>query len=123
MLKQAPDTPDTEETELGEPEARAGFTLPSYRFARPLSDPLGGTKRNKGRHPAKMADPKPSNDAPEWTPIFLLGYLQLMDSLPQHRWEWSLGITREPQTWESRYSSKSSKKRFGPYRRCSADDL
>mgnify|MGYP003322747272 FL=1 len=27
-----------------------------------------------------MADPKPSNDAPEWTPIFLLGNLQLMDS-------------------------------------------
>ena len=80
MLKQAPDTPDTEETELGEPEARAGFKLPSYRFARPLSDPLGGTKRNKGRHPAKMADPTPSNDAPEWTPIFLLGNLQLMDS-------------------------------------------
>ena len=80
MLKQAPDTPDTEETELGEPEAGAGFTLPSYRFARPLSDPLGGTKRNKGRHPAKMADPTPSNDAPEWTPIFLLGNLQLMDS-------------------------------------------
>ena len=80
MLKQAPDTPDTEETELGEPEARAGFTLPSYRFARPLSDPLGGTKRNKGRHPAKMADPTPSNDAPEWTLEFLLGNLQLMDS-------------------------------------------
>ena len=80
VLKQAPDTPDTEETERGEPEAGAGFTLPSYRFARPLSDPLGGTKRNKGRHPVKMAGPTPSNDAPKWILQLLLGNLQLMDS-------------------------------------------
>ena len=80
VLEEAPDTPDTEETERDEPEAGAGFTLPSYRFARPLSDPLGGTKRNKGRHPVKMADPTPCDDAPEWILELLLGNLQLMDS-------------------------------------------
>jgi len=57
-----------------------GFTRPSYRFAKPLSDPLGGTSKNKGRHPVKMETPKASGKAPKWVLQNLNGNLQLMDS-------------------------------------------
>ena len=56
------------------------FELPSYRFAKPLSDPLGGTAKNKGRHPVKLVEPTPAADAPGSIVQNLLGNLQLMDS-------------------------------------------
>ena len=57
-----------------------GFTRPSYRFAKPLSDPFGGTSKNKGRHPVKMETPEASGKAPKWVLQNLNGNLQLMDS-------------------------------------------
>ena len=36
------------------PEGDTQFALPSFRFEKPLSDPYGGTTKNKGRHPVKM---------------------------------------------------------------------
>lgn len=56
------------------------FRRPSFSFSRPLSDPLGGTDRNHGRHPVKMAEPTPSADAPEEFIDLLIGNLQIMDS-------------------------------------------
>ena len=56
------------------------FTRQPYRFAMPLSDPLGGTGKNKGRHPVQVVAPTPDSDAPEWTVELLHGNLQLMDS-------------------------------------------
>ena len=47
---------------------------------RDRSDPRGGTSANKGRHPVKMADPSPAQEAPEWTVELLDGNLQLMES-------------------------------------------
>jgi ectoine hydroxylase-related dioxygenase (phytanoyl-CoA dioxygenase family) len=44
-----------------------------------LSDPVGGTAKNKGRHPVKMADPAPADGGPEWTIERLRGNLQLME--------------------------------------------
>ena len=75
----APGT-DTAEDVNGEVHVHHGFSHPSYRFARPLSDPLGGTTRNKGRHPVKMETPTPSREAPDWVLQNLNGNLQLMDS-------------------------------------------
>lgn len=80
VLADAPAAPDGERNVQGLPAVGKGFTRPSYRYAKPLSDPVGGTAKNKGRHPVKMLDPAPPEDAPEWTIELLYGNLQLMDS-------------------------------------------
>jgi hypothetical protein len=49
-------------------------------LVRPLSDPIGGTERNNGRHPAKMIEPTPPEGAPEWVPQVLGGSLQFSDA-------------------------------------------
>ncbi|MDF1733723.1 MAG: phytanoyl-CoA dioxygenase family protein [Minwuia sp.] len=79
-LARAPVAPDSTLDKAGNPASGQEFARPPYRFARPLSDPLGGTSRNKGRHPVKVAEPLPADDAPEWTIELLHGNLQLMDS-------------------------------------------
>lgn len=80
VLDGAPVSPDADVDRHGRPARGGAFAKPSYRFAKPLSDPLGGTTKNKGRHPVKMLDPTPGDDAPEWTVTNLNGNLQLMDS-------------------------------------------
>ncbi len=59
---------------------KAGIARPPYRFAKPLSDPLGGTTRNRGRHPVKMSSPVPTQGSPSLTMELLHGNLHLMDS-------------------------------------------
>lgn len=79
-LAKAPAAPDPD-CNPRSPTARGGdFAVPPYRYARPLSDPLGGTDLNNGRHPVKMLDPTASEDAPDWTVNFLDGNLHLMDA-------------------------------------------
>ncbi|MDG0969351.1 MAG: phytanoyl-CoA dioxygenase family protein [Porticoccaceae bacterium] len=50
-----------------------GFTL---QWAKPLSDPLGGTAIANGRHQVKLFEPKPDTGAPQATPVYLGGSLQ-----------------------------------------------
>ena len=50
-----------------------GFTL---QWAKPLSDPLGGTQIANGRHQVKLFEPTPTADAPQATPVYLGGSLQ-----------------------------------------------
>ncbi len=74
---------DVERILADAPTSPAGdtqFALPSFRFEKPLSDPYGGTTKNKGRHPVKMLGPKPGDDAPDLTVANFLGNLQLMPS-------------------------------------------
>lgn len=80
MLDKAPTDPKSTVDAKGRPAFGQEFTRPPYRYARPLSDPLGGTDKNKGRHPAKMHEAKPAQDAPAWTVQNLHGNLQLMES-------------------------------------------
>ena len=80
VLEHAPLSPDLNVGDLGRPTANGGFEVPAYRFAKPLSDPVGGTNKNKGRHPVKMIDPRPMKGMPDWTIENLVGNLQLMDS-------------------------------------------
>ncbi len=54
-------------------------TRPAFAFAKPLSDPYGGTDENYGRHPAKMSEPEPAADAPDETLYFVYGILQGTD--------------------------------------------
>ncbi|MEH6527840.1 MAG: hypothetical protein V7723_17355, partial [Sneathiella sp.] len=57
VLSRAPVTPEATEDSQGRPALGAEYTRYPFRFAKPLSDPLGGTDKNKGRHPVKMHNP------------------------------------------------------------------
>lgn len=80
VLGGAPATPEADVDAQGRQAIGSEFKRYPFRFTKPLSDPLGGTKKNKGRHPVKMLDPAPSTDAPDWTIELLIGNLHLMDS-------------------------------------------
>ena len=54
--------------------------LPQLLWARPLSDPWGGTGLLNGRHPVAMDEPNAAGDAPETTPFLLLGLYESMPS-------------------------------------------
>lgn len=49
---------------------------PSLFWAKPLSDPLGGSPIANGRHQVKLFEPKPSEKDPVEVPFILLGSLQ-----------------------------------------------
>ena len=80
LLDRAPAEPGSLLDRNGEQAFGSEFMRPPFRFARPLSDPLGGTCKNKGRHPVRVTAPTPADDAPHWTVELLHGNLQLMDS-------------------------------------------
>jgi hypothetical protein len=46
------------------------------QWAKPLSDPLGGTLAANGRHQVKLFEPTPKADSPVATPVYLAGMLQ-----------------------------------------------
>jgi hypothetical protein len=54
--------------------------LPSLQWAKPLSDPWGGTKLLNGRHPVAMDQPEAATDAPEKAIFLLLGLFESMPS-------------------------------------------
>ena len=80
VLSRAPVAPDAAVDRLGRPARNDGIIKPPYRWARPLSDPVGGTNANNGRHPAAMLQPEPEADAPAWTVELLDGNLHLSDA-------------------------------------------
>lgn len=80
LLDHAPIAPKSEIDKYGNPARGVEFEIPTFRFGKPLTDPYGGTAANNGRHPAKMHEPEPSADAPEYTIYFVYGIFQLMDS-------------------------------------------
>ncbi|HAO56122.1 MAG TPA: phytanoyl-CoA dioxygenase, partial [Gammaproteobacteria bacterium] len=80
VLNGAPSEPGSDTDRHGRLAVGSEFSRPSFSFATPLSDPIGGTKKNKGRHPVKMLDPEPAEGAPIWTISNLAGNLQIMDS-------------------------------------------
>ena len=80
VLARAPRGPGAAVDKLGRPAFGQDLRIPPFTFGKPLSDPYGGTDKNHGRHPAKMAEPTPAADAPPWTIYFVYGILQVMDS-------------------------------------------
>lgn len=80
VLERAPVAPGATVDRLGRPVVDQGILRPPYRWARPLSDPRGGTDANNGRHPAAMQQPEPGADAPAWTVELLDGNLHLSDA-------------------------------------------
>ncbi len=65
---------------LGRPALGVDNQAPVLSWVRPLSDPLGGTDKANGRHPAKMIEPAPPKDAPAHVLQLVLGSLQFSDA-------------------------------------------
>ncbi len=61
-------------------DRKDGIIKPPYRWAKPLSDPVGGTDKNNGRHPVEMLQPTLGEGGPAWTVELLDGNLHLMDT-------------------------------------------
>ena len=80
MIARAPVAPDATIDRHGRPTSTDGILKPAYKWARPLSDPVGGTDKNNGRHPAAMLQPAPGAGAPAWTVELLDGNLHLSDA-------------------------------------------
>ena len=79
-FERAPYTKDATVDAKGRPALGVGLTRPTFRFDKPLSDPYGGTALNSGRHPAKMTEPPPPVDAPEFVIASISSPLQVMDA-------------------------------------------
>lgn len=60
----------------GRPALGSQNKAPTIQWARPLSDPLGGTQIANGRHQVKLFEPKAAYDAPAASPFYLAGSLQ-----------------------------------------------
>lgn len=80
VLARAPAAPGATLDRQGRPALGEGILKPPYRLAKPLSDPLGGTTKNNGRHPVAMAAPNLGDGAPDWTVELLDGNLHLSDA-------------------------------------------
>ncbi len=64
----------------GRPAFGKEFKRNPYSFIRPLSDPWGGTELLGGRHPTKMAEPKPGANSPRKTIFLMHGMCQIMEA-------------------------------------------
>lgn len=80
VLERAPKGSRTTLDASGRTAIGTEFVRPSFKFAKPLSDPKGGTNDTGGRYQVKMSEPPPPIDAPEEVVLQLSGVLQLMDS-------------------------------------------
>jgi ectoine hydroxylase-related dioxygenase (phytanoyl-CoA dioxygenase family) len=78
MLERAPVTPDAEVDAKGRPALGLDYARGAYIFAKPLSDPWGGTDILGGRHPSQMTQPIPDDDAPEDVVFLMHGMCQAM---------------------------------------------
>ncbi|MEM7406388.1 MAG: phytanoyl-CoA dioxygenase family protein [Pseudomonadota bacterium] len=76
ILDRAPVAPDAKVDRYGDPALAADCEGRNFRLVKPLSDPLGGTAANFGRHQIKMVEPDVPEGAPEWVVQVLLGPLQ-----------------------------------------------
>ena len=80
ILDRAPVAPDSKVDRHGNSAMAADCEGRSFRLVKPLSDPLGGTAANHGRHQIKMAEPDVPEGAPDWVMQVLLGPLQHSDA-------------------------------------------
>ncbi|MGO9604205.1 MAG: phytanoyl-CoA dioxygenase family protein [Candidatus Binataceae bacterium] len=80
MLARAPMTKGATVDSQGRPALGADCAAANISWVRPLSDPLGGTSFANGRHPVKMTEPTPPQEAPEYVMQLVLGSLQFSDA-------------------------------------------
>jgi len=80
ILDRVPVTEEARKDRHGRPAIGVDCEAPTLFWARPLSDPLGGTDIANGRHPARMFEPTPAANAPEKIVHVILGTLQFSDA-------------------------------------------
>jgi ectoine hydroxylase-related dioxygenase (phytanoyl-CoA dioxygenase family) len=64
----------------GKPALTANCKSQPLYWAKPLSDPFGGTTLGNGRHQINMTEPTPSEKAPEEIVYLIVGSLQFSDA-------------------------------------------
>jgi hypothetical protein len=80
IMARFPTRRDSPVDSKGRPALGADCKAPTVFWAKPLSDPFGGTELANGRHPVKMSEPKAAIDAPEEIIYLILGTLQFSDA-------------------------------------------
>jgi ectoine hydroxylase-related dioxygenase (phytanoyl-CoA dioxygenase family) len=80
LVERLPASPGARLDRQGRPALGADLEMPIAHWAKPLSDPQGGTEKAMGRHPVKMFEPKPAADLPEQVVFTVVGALQLSDA-------------------------------------------
>ncbi len=80
LLSRAPVGKNAHTDANGDLALGADLELPCFRFARPLSDPFGGTDLVDGRFEVHMTEPEAPMDAPDEVLLRVSGILQFMDS-------------------------------------------
>ena len=64
----------------GNPALGSDLEARTIIWGRTLADPVGGTSASHGRHPVKMTEPTPADDAPDEVVYVLQGTLQFSDA-------------------------------------------
>lgn len=80
LLDRGPAAKDSPVDRHGNPALGADCEGRNYVWVKPLSDPVGGTSASYGRHEAKMNEPTPPSEAPEWVVQLVLGSLQFSEA-------------------------------------------
>jgi hypothetical protein len=80
LLDRAPAAAGATTDRHGRPALGAGCRAMTFSWAAPLSDPVGGTTANRGRHPVKMTEPIPAPGAPDQVLQLIVGTLQFSDA-------------------------------------------
>lgn len=80
ILDRAPTEPGGKVDKHGRPALGADGRGGGFLLVKPLSDPIGGTELNNGRHPSKMIEPQVPAGAPDWIPQVIGGSLQFSDA-------------------------------------------
>ncbi|MDE0224645.1 MAG: phytanoyl-CoA dioxygenase family protein [Gammaproteobacteria bacterium] len=80
VIDGAPVEPDVRVDRHGRPSLNADREMFGFSLIKPLSDPVGGTERNQGRHPARMIEPTPPDGAPDYVLQVVSGALQYSDA-------------------------------------------
>lgn len=80
LQTRAPSSPKADTDTSGAPALGQHLKGKNFGWVAPLSDPVGGTLRNDGRHPVKMHEPAAPKDAPAHVLQIVLGSLQFSDA-------------------------------------------
>jgi hypothetical protein len=81
MYGRLPSEPGSPVDHLGRPALGADLERPAVYWAKPLSDPAGGTDVAQGRHPVKMFEPEPAAGLPDKIVTTIAGSLHHSDAM------------------------------------------
>ena len=80
IRQRLPTEPDSPVDKQGRPALGADLEARTLIWAKPLSDPLGGTEFANGRHQVKLFEPEAATDAPTDIVYLIVGSLQFSEA-------------------------------------------